>query len=230
VHSDVFNVLLQVMDHGSLTDNNGKRSDFRHVVLIMTSNVGAQDLARVRVGFGQRNQRGDDDRAFKNTFSPEFRNRLDARIRFDALSPETMLSIVDKNIKELAGQLREREVSIELTENARKYLAIIGYDRDNGARPLARLVQERIKRPLGDELLFGKLSSGGHVQVDVPPEAVDTADKLEDDAPSPIFFHFETQSRLPVPPIAGVGASDAGAQPEGPARKDAALDPRSRPN
>jgi ATP-dependent Clp protease ATP-binding subunit ClpA len=192
--------------------------------------VGAQDLARVRVGFGQRNQRGDDDRAFKNTFSPEFRNRLDARIRFDPLSPETMLSIVDKAIKELAGQLREREVSIELTENARKYLAIIGYDRDNGARPLARLVQERIKRPLGDELLFGKLASGGHVQVDVPPEAVDTADKLDDDAPSPIFFHFETQSRLPVPPIAGVEASDPGAQPEGPARKDAALDPRSRPN
>jgi ATP-dependent Clp protease ATP-binding subunit ClpA len=203
-HPDVFNVLLQVMDHGTLTDNNGKRSDFRHMVLIMTSNVGAQDLARVRVGFGQRDQRGDDDRAFKNTFSPEFRNRLDARIRFDALSPDVMLSIVDKAIKELAGQLREREVSIELTENARKYLAVIGYDRDNGARPLARLVQERIKRPLGDELLFGKLSSGGHVTVDVPASALETASTLLDDEDSPITFHFESESRLPVPEIAGI--------------------------
>jgi ATP-dependent Clp protease ATP-binding subunit ClpA len=205
-HPDVFNVLLQVMDHGSLTDNNGKKSDFRHVVLIMTSNVGAQDLARVRVGFGQHHRRGDDDKAFKNTFSPEFRNRLDARIRFDALSPDVMLNIVDKSIKELAAQLREREVSIELTEAARKYLAIVGYDRDNGARPLARLVQERVKRPLGDELLFGCLSEGGHVQVDVTPGAVESATILEDDTPSPITFHFEKDSRLPIPAVAGAGA------------------------
>ncbi len=203
-HPDVFNVLLQVMDHGSLTDNNGKKSDFRHVVLIMTSNVGAQDLARVRVGFGQHHRRGDDDKAFKNTFSPEFRNRLDARIRFDALSPDVMLNIVDKSIKELSLQLREREVSIELTEAARKYLAIVGFDRDNGARPLARLVQERVKRPLGDELLFGKLSAGGHVTVDVPVEALATASTLDDEAPSPITFQFETVSRLPIPDIAGV--------------------------
>jgi ATP-dependent Clp protease ATP-binding subunit ClpA len=175
-------------------------------VLIMTSNVGAQDLARVRVGFGQRDQRGDDDKAFRNTFSPEFRNRLDARIRFDTLSPDVMLSIVDKSLKELAGQLREREVSIELTEDARKYLSIIGYDRDNGARPLARLVQERIKQPLGDELLFGKLANGGHVRVDVPASALEGADKLEDDAPSPLLFHFESESRLPVPEIPGVTA------------------------
>ena len=230
-HPDVFNVLLQVMDHGSLTDNNGKRSDFRQVVLIMTSNVDAQDLARVRMGFGQRDQRGDDDRAFKNTFSPEFRNRLDARIRFDALSPDTMLNIVDKSIKELAGQLREREVSIELTETARKYLAIIGYDRDNGARPLARLVQERIKRALGDELLFGQLSAGGHVQVDVAPGALEAADQFDEAAPSPIVFHFESQSRLPVPAIAGVDTgTDPATQPEGPARKGPPIDPRSRPN
>jgi ATP-dependent Clp protease ATP-binding subunit ClpA len=203
-HPDVFNVLLQVMDHGSLTDNNGKKSDFSHVVLIMTSNVGAQDLARVRVGFGQQHRRGDDDKAFKNTFSPEFRNRLDARIRFDPLSPETMLNIVDKNIKELAGQLKEREVSIELTENARKYLAIVGYDRDNGARPLARLVQDRLKRPLGDELLFGQLSSGGHVRIDVPDAAVATATALDDDTPSPLTFEFGTESKLPVPVVTGV--------------------------
>jgi ATP-dependent Clp protease ATP-binding subunit ClpA len=198
-HPDVFNVLLQVMDHGSLTDNNGKKSDFRHVVLIMTSNVGAQDLARVRVGFGQRNQRGDDDKAFRNTFSPEFRNRLDARIRFDALSPSVMLNIVDKSVKELAAQLREREVSIELTDRARRYLAIVGYDRDNGARPLARLVQERVKRQLGDELLFGKLSSGGHVRVDVPEAALEGATTLADEDVAPITFEYETQSQLPAP-------------------------------
>jgi ATP-dependent Clp protease ATP-binding subunit ClpA len=203
-HPDVFNVLLQVMDHGSLTDNNGKKSDFRHVVLIMTSNVGAQDLARIRVGFGQHDRRGDDDKAFKNTFSPEFRNRLDARIRFDPLSQDVMLNIVDKAIKELSTQLREREVSIELTDRARQYLAIIGYDRDNGARPLNRLVQERVKRPLGDELLFGKLASGGHVRVDVPEEALAAAKPLEDGDESPIFFHFETESRLPVPAIEAV--------------------------
>jgi ATP-dependent Clp protease ATP-binding subunit ClpA len=208
-HPDVFNVLLQVMDHGSLTDNNGKKSDFRHVVLIMTSNVGAQDLARVRVGFGQHHRRGDDDKAFKNTFSPEFRNRLDARIRFDALSPDVMLNIVDKSIKELSEQLREREVSIELTEAARKYLAIVGYDRDNGARPLARLVQDRVKRPLGDELLFGRLSEGGHVQVDVPPGAVESAGVLDDDAPSVIIFHFETKSRLPIPVVADVAQAES---------------------
>jgi ATP-dependent Clp protease ATP-binding subunit ClpA len=203
-HPDVFNVLLQVMDHGTLTDNNGKKSDFRHMVLIMTSNVGAQDLARIRVGFGQHDRRGDDDKAFKNTFSPEFRNRLDARIRFDPLSPEVMLHIVDKAIKELSGQLREREVSIELTDRARQYLAIVGYDRDNGARPLNRLVQERVKRPLGDELLFGKLASGGHVRVDVAQEAVDSAKALEDGDVSPLFFQFETESKLPVPAIASV--------------------------
>jgi ATP-dependent Clp protease ATP-binding subunit ClpA len=203
-HPDVFNVLLQVMDHGTLTDNNGKKSDFRHMVLIMTSNVGAQDLARIRVGFGQHDRRGDDDKAFKNTFSPEFRNRLDARIRFDALSPEVMLHIVDKAIKELSGQLREREVSIELTDRARQYLAIVGYDRDNGARPLNRLVQERVKRPLGDELLFGKLASGGHVRVDVAQEAVDSAKALEDGDVSPLVFQFETESKLPVPAIAAV--------------------------
>lgn len=206
-HPDVFNVLLQVMDHGSLTDNNGKKSDFRHVVLIMTSNVGAQDLARVRVGFGQRNQRGDDDKAFKSTFSPEFRNRLDARIRFDPLSPEVMLHIVDKVLKELSSQLAEREVSISLSEAARTYLAEAGYDRDNGARPLARLVQEQVKRPLGDELLFGKLAAGGHVTVDVAPEALRRAREADDsapDAPSPVTFTFSDRSRLPIPPIEGL--------------------------
>jgi ATP-dependent Clp protease ATP-binding subunit ClpA len=171
-HPDVFNVLLQVMDHGTLTDNDGKKADFRHVVLIMTSNVGAADLARTRVGFARTSQRGDDDIAFKNTFNPEFRNRLDARIRFDPLSPEVMGHIVDKVFDELRGQLSERSVTIELTAEARAYFADKGYDVDNGARPLARLVQDEVKRPLGDELLFGKLEHGGHVRVDVDGNAV----------------------------------------------------------
>ena len=164
-HPDVFNVLLQVMDHGTLTDNNGKKSDFRHVVLIMTSNVGAQDLARTPVGFGNRERRGGDEIALKNTFSPEFRNRLDAVIRFAPLSPEVMGLVVDKFIKELGEQLSERNVAIELTDEARSYLADKGYDRDNGARPLARVIQDEVKRPLSNELLFGELEHGGRVKL-----------------------------------------------------------------
>jgi ATP-dependent Clp protease ATP-binding subunit ClpA len=165
-HPDVFSVLLQVMDHGKLTDANGKQADFRHVILIMTSNVGAADLARTMVGFGNRDTRGNEDHAFKNTFSPEFRNRLDARIGFNALTPTVMGSIVDKFIRLLAAQLAEREVSIELTAAAREYLADKGHDHDNGARPLDRLIQDEIKRPLASELLFGALEHGGHVVAD----------------------------------------------------------------
>jgi ATP-dependent Clp protease ATP-binding subunit ClpA len=164
-HPDVFNVLLQVMDHGTLTDNNGKQGDFRHVVLIMTSNVGAQDLARGMVGFGNRDTQGTDSLALRNTFSPEFRNRLDARIAFDPLSPAVMSRVVDKFIRELGDQLADRDVTIELAESARVYLAEKGYDKSNGARPLARLIQDEIKKPLGDELLFGQLEHGGHVIV-----------------------------------------------------------------
>ena len=164
-HPDVFNVLLQVMDHGTLTDNNGKQGDFRHVVLIMTSNVGAQDMARGMVGFGNRDAQGNDSLALRNTFSPEFRNRLDARIAFDPLSPSVMSRVVDKFFRELGDQLADRDVTIELTESARVYLAEKGYDKSNGARPLARLIQDEVKKPLGDELLFGQLEHGGHVIV-----------------------------------------------------------------
>ena len=164
-HPDVFNVLLQVMDHGTLTDNNGKQGDFRHVVLIMTSNVGAQDMARGMVGFGNRDAQGNDSLALRNTFSPEFRNRLDARIAFDPLSPSVMNRVVDKFIRELGDQLADRDVTIELAESARVYLAEKGYDKSNGARPLGRLIQDEIKKPLGDELLFGQLEHGGHVIV-----------------------------------------------------------------
>ncbi|XXY64786.1 ATP-dependent Clp protease ATP-binding subunit ClpA [Sorangium sp. So ce291] len=165
-HPDVFQVLLQVMDHGTLTDNNGKKSDFRHMVLIMTSNVGARELAQARVGFGERGTAGDDDKAYKNTFSPEFRNRLDARIMFRPLDPSVMGSIVDKFIGELAAMLADREVTVEVTDRARAELATRGYDPANGARPLGRVIENEIKRRLGDELLFGALENGGNVAID----------------------------------------------------------------
>jgi ATP-dependent Clp protease ATP-binding subunit ClpA len=164
-HPDVFNILLQVMDHGRLTDNNGKSADFRHVILLMTSNVGARDLARRSVGFDGGRNVADADRELKLMFSPEFRNRLDARIAFNALSKETMASIVDKFVKELQAQLADRHVEIVLDDAARAHLAEKGYDPDFGARPLARVIQEEVKSPLGDELLFGKLEHGGKVVV-----------------------------------------------------------------
>jgi ATP-dependent Clp protease ATP-binding subunit ClpA len=173
-HPQIFNILLQVMDHGRLTDHNGKQTDMRHIILIMTSNIGVRDLQRRAVGFGgaggeDREQPGI-DREYKLLFSPEFRNRLDAKIQFKALDPAVMKSIVGKFVKELSGQLQERKVTIELTAGATDYLAEKGYDADNGARPLARVMQEEVKRPLGDELLFGKLEHGGHVVVDVEGE------------------------------------------------------------
>jgi ATP-dependent Clp protease ATP-binding subunit ClpA len=181
-HPDIFNVLLQIMDHGTLTDNNGKKADFRHIVLIMTSNVGAADLARTRLGFGQRLARGDADVAYKNTFSPEFRNRLDAKIMFAPLSPDTMGSIVQKALDETLVLLKDRNVTIELTPAASAYLATKGYDRDNGARPLNRLIQDEVKRPLSDEILFGALQEGGHVVVDVDPGNTDEVGTKDDSA------------------------------------------------
>jgi ATP-dependent Clp protease ATP-binding subunit ClpA len=173
-HPDLFNLLLQVMDHGSLTDNNGRKSDFRHVVLIMTSNVGARELSRRMPGFGAAGDQrfGDTDEAFKRMFSPEFRNRLDAKVDFAPLDPQIMGQIVDKFIAELGTQLAERKVKIELSSAARAYLATKGYDPMNGARPLGRVIQDEIKRPLTDEMLFGKLASGGTVRVDVTGDKV----------------------------------------------------------
>ena len=164
-HPDIFQVLLQVMDHGTLTDNNGKKSDFRHMVLIMTSNVGARELTQARVGFGDRGVSGDDDRAYKNTFSPEFRNRLDARIMFKALDPSVMGNIVDKFVKELGERLADRKATLSVTEAARKYLAEKGYDPQFGARPLARVIEGELTRKLTDEILFGALENGGSVEV-----------------------------------------------------------------
>jgi ATP-dependent Clp protease ATP-binding subunit ClpA len=164
-HPDLFNILLQVMDHGSLTDNNGRQSDFRHVVLIMTSNVGARDLAKNLPGFGAGQRFGDSDEAFKRMFSPEFRNRLDAKVDFAPLGEGEMLRIVDKFIAELSAQLAERKVTLQLSSAVREHLAKKGYDPMNGARPLARVIHDLVKRPLTDELLFGSLTDGGSVQV-----------------------------------------------------------------
>ena len=167
-HPDVFNVLLQVFDSGRLTDNNGKTTDFRHVIVIMTSNVGARELERGRLGFGgEHDAGGDEDMAYKRVFAPEFRNRIDARIPFARLSPEVMGLIVDKFVAAIGAQLAERKVTIELTKAARTYFSEKGYDPKFGARPMQRLLHDEVRKPLADELLFGKLSRGGAVLVDV---------------------------------------------------------------
>ncbi|MDC0744323.1 ATP-dependent Clp protease ATP-binding subunit ClpA [Polyangium mundeleinium] len=171
-HPDIFQVLLQVMDHGTLTDNNGKKSSFRHVVLIMTSNVGARELTQTRLGFGERGNVGDDDRAFKNVFSPEFRNRLDARIMFKPLDPSVMGSIVDKFIREIEALVGDKGVTIQVTDAARDYLAKKGYDPAFGARPLGRVIERELKPRLGDEILFGELEQGGKAVVDLKDDAL----------------------------------------------------------
>ena len=165
-HSDVFDVLLQVMDHATLTDNQGREADFRHVTLIMTSNAGAREMSARAIGFTD-GKRGDGNQEIEKIFSPEFRNRLDEIVRFDALASEVMEKVVGKFIVELEAQLAERKIKIELSPAARKRLAEKGYDPDFGARPLGRLIQQKIKNPLTDEVLFGKLKGGGHVVVDV---------------------------------------------------------------
>lgn len=165
-HPDVFNLLLQVMDYGKLTDNNGKTVDFRNVILIMTTNAGASELAKSPVGFTQTFRLDDDKEAINRLFTPEFRNRLDAIVPFAHLTPEVMHRVVDKFIIQLEAQLQERNVTIDLTVKARDYLAQIGYDPAMGARPLGRVIQDRIKKPLSEELLFGQLQNGGTVRID----------------------------------------------------------------
>ena len=169
-HPDLFNILLQVMDHGTLTDHNGKKIDFRNVVLIMTTNAGAAEMAKPPIGFGRKTREGDDKDAIKRMFTPEFRNRLDAIIGFNGLSPEIVAQVVEKFVLQLEVQLDDRSVTIELTDEANKWLAERGYDENFGARPLARVIQESIKGPLAEELLFGKLKKGGAVRVLVSSE------------------------------------------------------------
>jgi ATP-dependent Clp protease ATP-binding subunit ClpA len=164
-HPDVFNILLQVMDHGTLTDHNGRKVDFRNVVLIMTSNAGAAEQAKSAIGFGRDRREGEDTAAIERTFTPEFRNRLDAVISFGALPREVIVKVVEKFVLQLEAQLLDRDVTIELTEEAALWLAEKGYDDRMGARPLGRVIQENIKKPLAEELLFGKLAKGGVVKV-----------------------------------------------------------------
>jgi ATP-dependent Clp protease ATP-binding subunit ClpA len=164
-HPDVYNLLLQVMDHGTLTDNNGRKADFRNVIIVMTTNAGAEQMSRTSIGFTRQDHTSDGAEVIRRLFSPEFRNRLDAVVQFKALDPETIGHVVDKFIIELEAQLEDRNVTIEIDEAARKWLAERGYDPMMGARPMARLIQDRVKKALAEELLFGRLERGGHVRV-----------------------------------------------------------------
>ncbi|HVO22079.1 MAG TPA: AAA family ATPase, partial [Candidatus Margulisiibacteriota bacterium] len=165
-HPNLFNILLQVMDHATLTDNNGRKADFRNVILIMTTNAGAQEMAAAAIGFGGRSNAEKGAKAIERLFSPEFRNRLDAIVQFASLPPPIIEKVVDKFIMELDAQLNEKKVFIQITAAARRYLAEKGYDPTFGARPMARLIQTDIKRVLADDILFGKLRDGGRVEID----------------------------------------------------------------
>ena len=171
-HPDVFNLLLQVMDNGTLTDNNGRKADFRNVILVMTTNAGAELISRSSMGFTTQDHTSDAGEAIKKIFTPEFRNRLDAIIHFDALDTNVILNVVDKFLIELEAQLEAKKVSMTISDAARRYLAEKGYDPKMGARPMARVIQDEIKQVLADELLFGELSSGGEVRIDVKDDAL----------------------------------------------------------
>ncbi len=172
-HPDVFNILLQVMDHGKLTDHNGRTTDFRNVILIMTSNAGASDMAKAAIGFGRDKREGEDTAAIERIFTPEFRNRLDATISFRSLPREVIRQVVEKFVLQLEAQLMDRHVHIELTPEAADWLAVKGYDDKMGARPLGRVIQEEIKKPLAEELLFGRLTKGGLVRVGVRDDKIE---------------------------------------------------------
>ncbi|MCT8159611.1 ATP-dependent Clp protease ATP-binding subunit ClpA [Pseudoruegeria sp. SHC-113] len=172
-HPDVYNILLQVMDHGQLTDHNGRTVDFRNVILIMTSNAGAAEQAKAAIGFGRDRREGEDTAAIERTFTPEFRNRLDAVVSFAPLGKEVILQVVEKFVLQLEAQLLDRNVTIELTKPAAEWLAEEGYDDKMGARPLGRVIQEHIKKPLAEELLFGKLAKGGNVKVAIKDGKID---------------------------------------------------------
>jgi ATP-dependent Clp protease ATP-binding subunit ClpA len=171
-HPNLFNILLQIMDHATLTDNNGRKADFRNVALIMTSNAGAQEMAAAAIGFGGRTNADKGSKALERLFNPEFRNRLDATITFASLPPPVVERVVDKFILELDAQLNEKKVFLQITPAARHYLAEKGYDETFGARPMARLIQREIKRVLAEEMLFGCLREGGRVEVDARDDAL----------------------------------------------------------
>ncbi len=184
-HPDVFNILLQVMDHGTLTDNNGRKADFRNVIIIMTTNAGAESLQKQSIGFSSNKAAGDEMIDIKRMFTPEFRNRLDAIISFRALDEEIILRVVDKFLMQLEEQLHEKKVEATFTDNLRKFLGKKGFDPLMGARPMARLIQDMIRKALADELLFGKLVTGGRVIVDLDDKDQVKLDFQEDDATPP---------------------------------------------
>jgi ATP-dependent Clp protease ATP-binding subunit ClpA len=164
-HPDIYNILLQVMDHGTLTDNNGRKADFRNVVLVMTTNAGVQETIRQSIGFAQQDHSHDAMVEINKVFTPEFRNRLDNIIWFNHLDKDVILQVVDKFLVELQAQLDRKSVNLELTTAAREWLADLGYDKAMGARPMSRVIQEQLKKPLANEILFGKLAEGGTVKV-----------------------------------------------------------------
>ena len=169
-HPDLFNILLQVMDHATLTDHTGRQADFRHAILIMTTNAGAQEMAAAAIGFGEPTNRDKGRKALERLFSPEFRNRLDAVVTFASLTPEAVERVVDKFVTALEAQLVGRRVTLELTPAARRWLAERGYDEAFGARPMARLIEQRITKVLADEMLFGRLRDGGRAEIDADGE------------------------------------------------------------
>lgn len=223
-HPDIFNILLQVMDHGKLTDHNGKSVDFRNVILIMTSNAGAADLAKAAIGFNRTERTGDDEEALNRIFSPEFRNRLDAIIPFASLNSETITKVVDKFIFELEAQLADRSVAIDLTEDAKQWLAKKGFDPKYGARPLARVIQEYIKKPLAEELLFGKLEKGGTVEVFVRGKGDEKSLDFTFIEPKPVPKPVKKKAKAKTKEKAKakVGADDAPKKPAASRRKPAA--------
>ena len=164
-HPEVFNLLLQVMDHGTLTDNNGRAADFRNVIIVMTTNAGAYEMGRSSIGFTEQDHSTDGMEVLKKMFTPEFRNRLDSIIQFDPLSPEVITTVVDKFLVEVQVQLDDKKVVLDISDEARTWLAENGYDQAMGARPMQRLIQSKIKKELAEDILFGKLSNGGVVQV-----------------------------------------------------------------
>jgi len=166
-HPDVYNILLQVMDHGTLTDNNGRQADFRNVIIILTTNAGAESMQKSVIGFSAKREAGDEMADIKRMFSPEFRNRLDAMISFKALDNEVILRVVDKFLMQLEAQLHEKKVEAHFSDDLKAWLAEKGFDPLMGARPMARLIQDTIRAALADELLFGRLVNGGKVTIDL---------------------------------------------------------------
>ena len=201
-HPELFNILLQVMDNGTLTDANGRKVDFRNVILIMTTNAGASDAAKNAIGFGRGKRSDEDQEAIRRLFTPEFRNRLDAVIPFAGLSPEIIERVVEKFVLQLEAQLSDRNVTIEMTEAAKSWLAKKGYDEDFGARPLGRVIQEQVKKPMSEELLFGDLKDGGAVKVDLDAEA--------DDGKGALTFEFIKAPPRPKPEPEMVEVGGAG--------------------